>query len=929
MIQNFDYFNRAEIPNVSLCNPQGSFLHSLNAGYDKNLKIVYNGLSEFSMTFPETINGVIVPVYSLIESKRLIHIENIGFFKIENPYETIENNIKIKKIIAYSREDELSYKKINGLNGTFRFYNPLNPSDTTTILGKVARLMPLWSIGNIDSTLWDKYRTFKEVDNTVYNFLMSDIETAYGCIFIFDTENRIINALSKDNATTPTDIFMSFNNLINGAKLKTISEEITTCLHVFGAGMLDIRTVNPMGTDSIYNFDYYKTTQWMSQELIDALNNWENFYNAAQPFYSAILLELRTINNLIVELRSELAQLKIEYATLEGVVKVRLEQFGTVSPSEMAALRAKEAEISVKQGEIDSQTIYLGQKYFELQAYNETLSFSNRAFFSVEKEQELNNFIIENTYQNENFIQTDSMTEIEIQDMAQSLYDQAIGVLEKVSQPRYEFEIDSVNFIVLPEYQKFTSQLQLGCVVNIALDEDRIIETILLAIDIPYDNPTSLKLTFSNRLRLDNGKYVYGDLFGEAIKSATRTNFESALWSNWDDNYKDDVSTFIESALDASKNNIINATNQEIIIGQNGLRGRRFDVDLNDFDTRQVWLTSNTLAFTRDNWNTASAALGEITINGTSRYGLVAEAIVGRLIAGNQLTITNSSNTFTVNANGATLTNASLTVQNNTSAIILSPSSTTVNGLQVQGFAIQSNTGGSWRNRLYIDTDGNVVFSGTLSAASGSFTGSITANSGLLGGWTISSNGISDTYGNYIRSNGQIKLGAMTINGTTTTFNGTVSASNITGVLDDEQIPSLNAGKITTGTMSGNRIYAGRISGPGTEIDLSGTGLTRITASNGIEIWGAGNGLSIDGDHFALTGGGALIGGTGNQVIIRGDRGLYVYGNISASGNLSIGSITCDASNLYFGGRTIGYSVETPYGTRVLTFTRGILTNYT
>ena len=47
---------------------------------------------------------------------------------------------------------------------------------------------------------------------------------------------------------------------------------------------IDIRTVNPMGTNYIANFEYYKKRRsddgaieypWMSKELIDALNDWE------------------------------------------------------------------------------------------------------------------------------------------------------------------------------------------------------------------------------------------------------------------------------------------------------------------------------------------------------------------------------------------------------------------------------------------------------------------------------------------------------------------------------------------------------------------------------------------------------------------------------------------------------------------------------
>ena len=54
------------------------------------------------------------------------------------------------------------------------------------------------------------------------------------------------------------------------------------------------------------------------------------------------------------------------------------------------------------------------------------------------------------------------------------------------------------------------------------------------------------------------------------------------------------------------------------------------------YSPEQVWLTSNTLAFTDDSWNTVKMALGKVTLSDeTTTYGFVADAIVtGTLNAG-------------------------------------------------------------------------------------------------------------------------------------------------------------------------------------------------------------------------------------------------------------------------------------------------------
>ena len=223
------------------------------------------------------------------------------------------------------------------------------------------------------------------------------------------------------------------------------------------------------------------------------------------------------------------------------------------------------------------------------------------------------------------------------------------------------------------------------------------------------------------------------------------------------------VSEFINSALDTSKNNVINATNQEIVINQNGLRGRN-QTDNGDYSPNQVWLTSNTLAFTSNNWQTAGLALGQINLNGQNVFGLVADAIVGKLIAGNQLQITNDNNNFVLDSNGAVLNNASFTIvsDNGKSQIKLNPT----DGISIQ---TRPNTSSNWANQFYVDTNGNLVINGQ-----------ITATSGSIGGWQIGTDRLYNTAsGDYIASNGYGKLSLLSWTPSSATFNGRIYASNL------------------------------------------------------------------------------------------------------------------------------------------------------
>jgi hypothetical protein len=187
-------------------------------------------------------------------------------------------------------------------------------------------------------------------------------------------------------------------------------------------------------------------------------------------------------------------------------------------------------------------------------------------------------------------------------------------------------------------------------------------------------------------------------------------------------------------------------------------------------------------------------------------HSLIAETVVGRLLAGNNLTITNQNNTFTVNGNGATLTNATLTV-NTTSGktkIFLDPT----NGIKIQGLV-----GGNWQDKFYADSNGNVIFSGNLSGATGTFSGTLSA--ATITGGTITG----------------ASINGGTISGTTGTFSGNVYAANLQGLVTSDQINSLIASKIGAGTMSNVNLSGGRGS-----ITVGGAGQMLIAGTNGISI---------------------------------------------------------------------------------------------
>jgi hypothetical protein len=881
----FDYFGMPEEVTPILCNPSGSALYALGTIYDRKIQLRYNALSTFTFTAPYLINGEKTPYYTFLKCKRLVYIDDVMNFVITNVEEEGDGVERYKTVTCSSLEALLNYKKITSLSATYKFYDVIPVSGSPCLMSTIISYLPGWTIGTIDADLALLYRTFDISDSTLYAFMMTDVMEAYDCVFVFDTINKTISAHTVANATTDTDIYLSHDNLIENIKIEEMGDELITCLTVKGGGDLSINQVNPLGTDNIYNFSYYKTTDWMSQDLIDALDVWEALVIANQASYASLLTNLQDYNETLITQNSDLTDLNGEYESLENIKLVRGQQGLDVTEIN-AQLAAKQVEIDAQELAISQIETLIEDVTASLTVINTTLSFASN--FTTAQLLELDSYIIGSTYQNENFIQTDIMTNSEIQDQAQQLYDQAIVILAKISQPRYEFSIEAVNFIALQEFSTFTDQLELGCVVTLDIDSglnlhefnyisnsgsSTLIYPVLLGIDMNYDDPEEFSLIFGNRLRLDDSSFQLSDLMGESTKSAISTSFNSQTWSSFNNNYKDDVSSVLTNSWNAALNNIISGSSQDVLINKTGIRVRS-STGIDTYGDQQVWINNGVIAFTDNNWDSVKMALGQVTIGENSFFGLSAPALVGNLLAGNSLIITNENNTFSLDGAGATLTDATftLTTSNDAGKILLDPTN---------GIKIQKNVGGNWTDTLSMTTAGDLTL-----------IGNVTATTGAIGGWNILSDRLSDNLGNYIRSDGYIKLGALTITPTSATFDGTIRADKLYGTVSYNQLTDIPAEKITSGYMSGNRIYGGTISWPGATMDTNAYGTPRIIGNTAIQLLVGSYGITIGSSSIILN---------ASYVYTASGVSFYTLGSMMA-----YGSFTANSSAYFNGGITAG-----------------------
>lgn len=638
MFINIDYNKRPKEAKLHLAKPNKRIISSIYEKFNDNMSVKLGNVSELNFSIPHFITDetsgetIINPHIELIKEKMLIRV-TLGTYKewyvVDEITEDVDDS-DVFNVKSFSLPYELKGKRMSGFTT-----ESMNATEILTQLLETT----IWTIGTIDAMFNGMYRSFESGDDAnVLDCIMQAGET-FGALIEWDTINRKINFKDATKNGEFKGMTVSYGRFLRTLTRTRTTDEMITRMYVYGSEDLTIHSVNPTGQGYIEDFSFFiypferdanrnviHSSHFMSDELCHALLDHKQLIEQNAQ-------DIKTLTDSLLVKQTELNTEKSVFDTLESDLENILELLDVAKSAEDTAgitqrtteKNNKEAEMLVQDAVVDGIEADIADIQSQLDAIQDEIS--QQANFTQALLDELNLYIIESTWRDDRYIN------------AQELYDDAIKKFNEVRQPKVVIEVTIDNLLNIVEEQYYWDKLNLGDLIKIKYKQMNI-EYMAKIIEINYDfeqGEATLIIANTTDLLSETDKLVQLLYSNSSASSLVQNN--KYKW-NKVNAVEERVSSLLTSEWDATKNKIIAGVNNSIEVGNRGII-----IKNPDFPNEVVIMQSGVIALSKDSGETWKTAI--------KPDGIVAERLIGQIIAGDELLITNSNGTFTMDNNGA------------------------------------------------------------------------------------------------------------------------------------------------------------------------------------------------------------------------------------------------------------------------------------
>lgn len=376
-------------------------------------------------------------------------------------------------------------------------------------------------------------------------------------------------------------------------------------------------------------------------------------------------------------------------------------------------LNSIQTEMTLRQNELDIIADLQNDVITLRNTTQDNLNFEK--YLGTDLLNEFNSFRREDKYSNDNYI-SDGLSNSEIFKKAQEFIDTAEKEIYKSAELQHSISCSLKNLLIIQKFKPIVEYFEVGNWIRCLVD-DVIYKLRLISYEIDFDNLEELSVEFSDLTKIKDG---ISDIQSILSKSNSMASSYSSTkrQANQGEKSNEVIRDWFTNGLDATNVKIIGgADNQCQSWDSHGMLFTEYNSITDSYESEQIKIINSTIAVTDDNWATTKTAVGRfIYVNPETgametKYGVNGEAVVGKLIVGENLSIFNKNNSLKFNENGLTITNS-------TNTVAINPNNQSI-------FTISNSKG----NVLSFDNSGN-----------GTFNGKVTATTGEIAGWIIKGN---------------------------------------------------------------------------------------------------------------------------------------------------------------------------------------------
>ena len=316
-------------------------------------------------------------------------------------------------------------------------------------------------------------------------------------------------------------------------------------------------------------------------------------------------------------------------------------------------------------------TPYNDNLYAEIQKLETSLSditeqinsfrsqFNMRTYLGEDDYKLFRSYIREDEYSNENYT-SEGLNTYQTLEKAKELLDVANTEIKKACVLQRTVSANLNNIFALERYKKLYDDFAIFNYIRAEID-GMIYKLRIVQLDYNMDDLGTLSVKFSDSVTYTDGTISDLQSMKQAVSDISTSFASTTYQAKQGANAMSQLHNLYNEGINSTDFVVKNSTDEEVVIDSNGINCKSQN-DIGMYGLHQCRVIGNGVYLTDDGWATSpKAAIGLMKLNGMWKYGVIADTIIGKMIVGEQLSISNGNESVEITGNGIVLDGGSIT----------------------------------------------------------------------------------------------------------------------------------------------------------------------------------------------------------------------------------------------------------------------------